>query len=505
MPMSADERAREQERAAERVRSIERGWQEDPLRREISAAAIAAARALYLVGGAVRDLLLGRPVGDWDLAGHGMIDFARRFADEHDLRVVILHEDFPTARVILQPGDPRGFVDFVELRAPEIEADLRARDFTINALAWDVRGAEALVDPTGGVEDLAARLVRAPERAVLAADPLRTLRAFRFAAELGFGIDLETGGWLRELAPRVWEVPGERIGAELLKLFAAPHAADAIQTAEELGTLESFFPMMAAMRGVEQGGYHHLDVLGHTLLTLHEAERVINEPEVVFPRSATAVRAWAADPGNRAAVRLAALFHDVGKPECRARIEGQMRFLGHADASAHSFAQFAESVALPTHLRRQVMRMVRLHMRPLELANAGIAAEDEGLPAASAITIRAIRRLMRDAEPAGIGLLLVAVGDRSACRGPASSLSQRVRQFAIFDDMLVRYADWLREHHAQPSLLSGTQLMAELGIAEGPLVGELLDAISEAWEDREITTRAQALSLARRLLRRREP
>ena len=255
------------------------------------------------------------------------------------------------------------------------------------------------------------------------------------------------------------------------------------------------------VRGVEQGGYHHLDVLGHTRLTLHEVERVINGPR----RSSRARRGGArgCPTGNRAAVRLAALFHDAGKPECRARIEGHTRFLGHADAGAHVFAQFAERVALPTHLRRQALRMVRLHMRPLELANAGIMAEDEGRPLADAITIRAIRRLMRDAEPAGIGLLLVAVGDRSACRGPASSIEQRARQFAIFDDLLLRYLQWQCEHHARPRLISGTDLMAELGIAEGPLVGALLDAINEAWEDREITTREQALALARRLLRER--
>lgn len=502
--MANDERfAADARREAAGVRAIERGWNADPLRCEISTTATADGRSLYLVGGAVRDLLLGRPVGDWDLAGHEMIDFARRFAQAHDLRLIVLHEDFPTARVILRPGDPRGFVDFVELRAPTLEADLCARDFTINALAWDVRGADTLIDPTGGVEDLVARLIRAPGRSVLATDPLRTLRAFRFAAELGFGIDLETGEWLRELAPRIWEIPGERIGAELLKLFAAPHAADAVQLAEDLGTLESFFPMMAGMRGVEQGGYHHLDVLGHTLLTLHEVERVINEPEVVFPRSAAAVRAWVADPGNRAAVRLAALFHDVGKPECRTIVDGHARFLGHADAGARRFAQFAERVALPARVRKQVVQMVRLHLRPLELANAGIAAEDRGRPLAATITIRAIRRLMRDAEPAALGLLLLAVADRSACRGPASHIEQRARQFAIFDDMLVRYHRWLRAHREQPRLLDGAELMTALGIDEGPLVGELLAAINEAWEDREISSRAEALALARRLLRER--
>ncbi len=310
-----------------------------------------------------------------------------------------------------------------------------------------------------------------------------------------------TGGWLRELAPGVWVVPGERIGQELLKLFAAPHAADAIQLAEEIGALEDLFPALATMRGVEQGGYHHLDVLGHTLLALHEAERYINEPELVLPRSAEAVRAWAADSGNRAAVRMAALFHDVGKPACRTVEDGHVRFVGHADAGAEAFLEMAERVSLPTHLRRQVVRMIRLHMRPLELANAGLAAEAEGRALAHVVTLRAVRRLMRDAEPASVGLLLLAAADRAACRGPASLLEQRGRIYEIFDDMLARYLAWLREQRARPALIDGNELMAELDLEEGPLVGELLDRIAEAYADREITTRAQALALARRLLR----
>ncbi|MGD9496835.1 MAG: CCA tRNA nucleotidyltransferase [Armatimonadota bacterium] len=488
---------------AGQVSALERAWRAEPLRRELSALASGGGHAAYLVGGAVRDLLLGRPVSDWDVAGHGMIELARRFAHAQHLRLVLLHEDFPTARVILHPRDPQGFVDLVELRAPTIEDDLRARDFTVNAIAWDVRGADHLVDPTGGLADLQRGIVRSPSREVLVSDPLRALRAFRFAAELGFVIEPQTGGWLAELAPRVWEVAGERIGQELTRLFAGPRAADALQQAEELGALGGLFPMLEPMRGVEQGGYHHLDVLGHTLLVLHEVERAINAPELALPRSAAAVRAWLAEAGNRAALRLAALFHDVGKPQCRAVGDGGVRFLGHADVSAEAFLRFAARAYLPTHMRRQVVRMVRLHMRPLELANAGMRAEAQGRELTSVITLRAVRRLMRDAEPAAIGLLLLAAADRAACRGPASEFEQRGRIHEIFDDMLARYLQWLRETQDRPAIIDGRELMAELGLEEGPLVGELLDAVADAYADRVITTRAQALRLARRLLRER--
>jgi len=329
------------------------------------------------------------------------------------------------------------------------------------------------------------------------------VRAFRFAAQLGFRVEEETGQWCSELARRVHSLPGERVGIEMLKLFAADHAADAVQAADDFGALDRLIPPLASMRDLMQGGYHHLDVLGHTLLALHEVERAIDEPADVLPRSADAVRAWLEDPQNRAAVRLAALFHDTGKPACRALEDERIRFIGHADESAVIFLQTARRWCLPTHLRRQVVRMIRLHMRPLELTNAAMRAEDEGREVRSVITLRAIRRLMRDAAPAGIGLFLLAVGDRSACRGPASDVEQRRRQFAIFDDMLVRYLDWLREQRERPRLIDGDELMEALEIEEGPLVGELLDAIAEAYADREIHTREQALKLARELLHRR--
>lgn len=482
------------------VVALERAWLAEPLRAAVTSLATERGYELYLVGGAIRDVLLGREAGDWDLAGHGVIDIARRFADENDLRSVVLHEDLPTVRVILRPGDPTGFLDFVELRASTIEDDLVRRDFTINALAWDIRGAEELVDPTGGFDDLVNCTVRALDREVLATDPLRVLRAFRFAAQLNFDIEAETGEWLTELAPHIEDVAGERIGQEMTKLFAAPHAADAVQAAEDLGAVEALIPALTGMRGVQQGGYHHLDVLGHTLLTLHEAERAINEPELFLPRAADAVRVWLEDAGNCAAVRMAALFHDVGKPACRTEEGGSIRFLGHADASATTFLDHAERWSLPTHLRRQVVRMIRLHMRPLELANAGLRAEEDGRSVRSVITLRAIRRLFRDAEPASIGLLLLAVGDRSACRGLASRVEQRGRLYEIFDDMLVRYLEWLREHRERPRIIDGDMLMDELDLPEGPLVGELLDQIAEAYEDREIDSEEDALDLARELL-----
>ncbi|HUS79818.1 MAG TPA: HD domain-containing protein [Armatimonadota bacterium] len=484
---------------------LRRAWDQGPARRELSEFARERARPLYLVGGAVRDVLLGREVGDWDLTGPGAAELAREWAGESGLRLVTLHEDLPTARVIVQPGSPRGFLDFADLRAPTIEEDLRARDFTINAMAWDVRGADELVDPTGGLADLRRHLVRTPALSCLQDDPLRTLRAFRLAAELAFGLEERTAQWVRECGPRVREMAGERVGQEMLKLFAAPHAADAIQSAHELGVLADFVPPVAAMAGVTQGGYHHLDVLGHTLLALHEVERVMNDPEDVLPRSAEAVRAWVADPRRRAAVRLATLFHDIGKPAHRMTDEeGHIRFVGHEDEGARIFLHTARDWALPGELRAEVAAMIRLHLRPLQLVNEGLRKLAAGEPPGEAITLAAIRRIMRDAEPVGVGLMLLAAADRSACRGPASDFEHRQQVLAMLDSMLRRYLDWAREQSHLPRLVTGYDLMRELDLPPGPLIGELLDAIGEAQEDRRISTPEEAMEVARGFLKSKE-
>lgn len=483
---------------------IERAWSADALRRGLSDFARERSRPLYLVGGAVRDLVLGRAVGDWDLAGPGAAELARAWADENDLHLVTLHEDLPTARVITSPGAPNGFVDFSDLRAGSAEDDLRARDFTINAMAWDLRGTTEVLDPTGGLADLRGELIRATSSACLGDDPLRTLRAFRLAAELGFAIEQQTGEWIGQCGARIGEMSGERVGQEMLKLFAAPHCADAVQLAEDLGALHHFVPQAAAMRGVMQGGYHHLDVMGHTLLALHEVERVINEPALVLPRSAEAVGEYLADRQRRAAVRMAALFHDIGKPPLRTVEEdGRVRFFGHADEGALIFSRLAKSWALPGVVRREVVAMIRLHLRPLQLINEALHKLAEGQPAEKALTLAAIRRIMLDAEPAGIGLLLLASADRAACRGPSSDFEHRSQVMAMLDSMLSRYLAWLAEQRSLPRLVSGHDLMAEFDLSPGEIIGDLLDAIARAQEDGQVKTREEGLAVARRVQARR--
>ncbi len=478
----------------------------DPLLPQLAHLAAATASRLYLVGGALRDILLGRAPRDLDFALADAADFARHVADRLNGAFVVLHEDFVTARVVLNPHDAgkRRQLDFAQLRGPDILSDLQARDFTVNACAWLLAapGTEslALLDPCGGLEDLASRTIRAVARANLAADGLRCLRAFRLAGELDFTIEPATLSWIRELAPGIKHAAGERVGAELLKLLACSRAAACLRSADDAGLLEQILPEIGPARGVRQGGYHHLDVWRHSLLTVEELEKIISRPAAVLPRAAGAVSDYLSAPGVVAGLKLAALVHDLGKPATRTVDEaGRVWFRGHEQIGADIAATITRRLRLARDIRVLVERLVRLHLRPLHLVRAALHDSNcRHQPPSDALSMRAVRRLMRLAHPHGVGLVLLACADLYACRGPATSPKYRHDCTLLLDDMLVRYLQWVNEQATEP-LLRGRDLIEELGLTPGPHFGIILDEVEDARADGAICNRRQALQLARQL------
>ncbi|MEA2418470.1 MAG: poly(A) polymerase, partial [Thermoleophilaceae bacterium] len=239
----------------------------------------------WIVGGALRDELLERPVRDVDVAVAGdPARAARALAAELKAPVFRLSEAFGAWRVI----DRRGgrVYDFAPLQGETIEADLAKRDFTINAMARPVElealggaaSAADLVDPLGGRADLASRTLRVLGPEAYESDPLRALRLARFSAELGFAPDPETERLTRAAAPRVTEAAGERVFAELRRLVIASGVLDGLALADRLGVLEAVLPELTALHGVDQSHYHHLDVYDHTLEVVAETVAIERDP-----------------------------------------------------------------------------------------------------------------------------------------------------------------------------------------------------------------------------------
>ncbi len=458
---------------------------------------LAAARGVkvYLVGGTVRELALGHGAPDLDLAvSHQALELARDLAAALKGTYVLLDEAERTARVVC-----RGEVlDLAQFRAPTLEADLKARDFTVNALALDLeallkRRPLILIDPWGGLADLAEGLLRllAPEN--FPEDPLRLLRAYRFVATHGFRLTPETTAAIAQYLQELARVAGERVHQELFLLLATPRAAPVLREMEEVGLLTQIFPELAELRGVEQNGYHHLDVFNHSLETVAQLEEVLAGPEKYFGPVAREIARKAASPVWTVTLKLAALFHDVGKPQVRERRNKPDRytFYYHERVGVEIFQLAALRLRLSLLETRTVVRLIQLHMRPFLLMPAFRAGE---------LTYRALGRLVRAARPDLAALFALAMADSLAGQGAEKPADAEQVLADLAEEAFRFLQERLEPQERGPKLLTGDDLIKDLGLTPGPHFKRLLAAVEEAQWDGTITTREEALELVRSLL-----
>lgn len=470
-------------------------WQAEPVHQVVEEVAQRLGQRFWLVGGAVRDALLALPVADWDLAVQGAPAFAEAVAAALSSHLVVLHEDLPTYRIVIKPenGEPHQ-LDIVELRAATISDDLSRRDLSINSLAADPVTRQML-DPMGGLADLAQGLIRVASLANLRADPLRCLRVYRFHSQFGFAIYDQTRQWVREVAPQIRRVAGERVGEELLKTLEPPRAADTLRLLDDDGLLSQIIPEIDPTRGVEQGRYHHLDVWGHTLDVVARLEEILLAPDEFLPRNRDAIHDYLARRHRRPVLLLTALLHDLAKPPCRRLDErGWWRFFDHDIEGARMAGSIARRLALRREDTDTIRALIRNHLRPLQLVNQQLP--QDGRPPQE-ISMSALRRLFRDAHPDGIGLLLLVMADARGCRGPASTQAFFDGLPAVVDDMLARFLAY-KEWRAAKPLLSGQDLI-DVGFMPGPRFGEVLAQIEDAYADGVVQTRQEALAMAREL------
>ncbi len=467
---------------------------------------------VYLVGGAVRDALLGRPSKDLDfITPRHTLRLTFQVADALGAPAYVLDRERETGRVVL----PRQgmTLDFARFRAADLETDLRARDFSVNALALPAaaRTTASLIDPCGGLADLQARQLRLASAAALRHDPVRALRAVRLALSLEFTLLPETKTTVAAAAPLLNQVSIERVRDELLKLLetAVPHQAMAML--HELGLLAQTLPSIAALDGVAQSAPHHEAVLPHTLSVLRWlllVETVLFSPsppesEISHPlwQALTPYRAQLAahlarsvDGGvnGRLLLRLAALFHDVGKRETQS-IEaesGRIRFVGHDKVGAEIAVRELRRLTLSNQAITHVADAVRAHMRPLLLLEAQGAQP----------TRRAAYRYFRDIGSAGLDVGLLSLADHLATYDGPGAPAQWQALIALVAALYQAYFTRYEELIAPPPLLNGRELMQALQLPPGPEIGRLLRLIEEAQAAGQISSRAQALALAKHSL-----
>lgn len=447
------------------IKTLKINFELDPVLKVIGSVGDEMNVEVYAVGGYVRDKLLKKDGKDIDfvVVGNGP-GLARRVARKLGSEKVVVYAKFGTALVEYQEYK----LEFVtarkesyrdDSRKPEVEpadlpTDLARRDFTINALAIGLNKHNygQLIDPFQGLEDLKKRIIRTPLDSILTFhdDPLRIMRAIRFATQLQFEIEDRTKEGMKEMASRLKIVSQERITEEFLKILAAEKPSIGFILMEETGVLQVIFPELAQLKGVEQmEGYHHKDVFYHTLKVVDNVAKVSQDLNL----------------------RFTALVHDIAKPKTKKFVPGKgWTFHNHEEMGARMIPAIGKRLRLPNDMIKYAQKLTRLHLRPIALTEEHV-------------TDSAYRRLLVQAGEHLEDLLTLCRADITS-RNP-----KRVQQHLANFDFVVKRLKEVEEKdrmRAFQSPVRGDEIMGLCGLKPGPLVGKLKKMIEEAILEGEI-------------------
>lgn len=444
----------------------------------------------WLVGGALRDRLLGRPTADYDVAVAGdprlVARQLSRLVSGHRFE---LSEGFGVWRVVSRE---RGwYIDLLPMAGQSIEDDLARRDFTVNAIAQRLPTGE-LIDPFGGEQDLRRRCLRMVSGEAFRQDPLRSLRLVRLACELGFSVDRATAAAATRSAPELARVAPERVFAELRRIVGSDRAVSGLELIDELGITAVVLPELDALHGVEQSPYHHLDVYEHTLAVLGETIELGRDPGRYLGAHAEEVSEYLSSPlandlSRWEALRFAALLHDIAKPQTRqVTPQGRVTFIGHDAAGGETAISVLTRLRASERLATHVAALTRNHLRLGFLVH--------GMP----LSRRDVYRYLRECDPVQVDVTVLSVADRLATRG-AGSEEAIAKHLELADQLLGEALAWQATPPRPP--IRGDRLARELGIEPGPKLGRILAELEEATFAGEIESAQDAVGRARDLLR----
>ena len=465
-----------------------------------AAAEVARARRcpLYLVGGFIRDYLLGRESWDLDfVVASEPISFGEEVAKKLGARFVPLHFDPPTARIVRWDEEAlEATADFTELVRGDLREDASHRDFTCNALYVDAvelaeKGTAPVLDPLGAFSHLSSRSLVLPNRRVLRDDPVRILRAFRFAATLDFNIAPETKEAITASAPLLLNAPPERVLMELAWILQSPSAHRQILLMDETGVLTILLPELLKLKEIPAAGYHHLDGFNHTGEAMRMVDKVVRgetEDEKLNELLGKVEEKFHLRFGYKRygiwVLKFAALLHDIAKPLTMTfDEEGDIHFYGHEKVGAEMAERICERFKLSRREREVVTALVRSHMRPV------------GLAGAKQLTERALRRFWFNlGDLVGIYCVALSAADLMATRGPDMTQEQRERHYFVLRRLMETYFA-IQEARERVRLITGDEIMQRYQIPPSPLVGRALRLIEEAVLDGRVSNKDEAWSL----------
>lgn len=433
----------------------------------------------YLVGGSIRDLFTKNCVFcDRDISIKGAENFARKIANKWDGTFIELDNENKIYRVVLP--DKINFLDISELQGNSIEEDLKRRDFTINAIAYDLAN-DKFVDVTGGLKDLKNKVLRHIDDKNFEDDPLRILRAFRFYAVTGFKMTIELENALKKYLPLALNPAKERINYEIMKLFGGDFASSALLKMDEFGLLEKIFPCVTEMKKVPPNTHHHLDLFHHVVETVRQIEILYNKISGFEKEHLDAIDFGGFPRINH--LKLAGFLHDIGKFSTWTIEEGgRHRFIKHDDVGSKMVIPLLRDLKFSKKQIEYVSCMIKNHIYPSNVI------------VAPSLNDKVMMRYVRKMDDNVIDNIILAKADRLSARGVDITEEIVNANISGLDKLLDFYLSKKDSLAPLPKLIDGREIMEILNIKPSPKLGEIINAINEAQLNGDITTHDEAVN-----------
>ncbi len=451
---------------------------------------------IYVVGGTVRDYLMGKVSYDRDLIITDMEakDFAQSLNKIFNSTFITLDEENKIYRLVLKDSDDIHNPQMIDITNPidnSLEMDLMRRDLTINAIAVNINTGE-VIDLFGGVADIKNKTLNYIEEGNFMDDPLRLLRVYRFQATLDFDLGSDTIHAICKYSDLIEKPAKERVLYELMKLFNGDYTAKALINMNKTWLLEEVFPIVKELKQVPPNSHHHLDLLNHSIET-------VNQIQMIYENSDDRVKEHLnrCDFGGfprLAHLKLAGFLHDIGKFSTWTieKDTGRHRFIKHDDVGSKLVKPILKSLTCSNRQIDYISEMIKNHIYPSSL----MCEQD--------VNEKAMMRYLRKLNDNVIDNIVLAKADRLSARGEVITDEMIENNISNLDKLQNFYFESLEKLTPLPKLVDGNELMERFNLTQSPLLGNIIAAIHEAQLDGDVTTKEQALDLAKKLIDKKE-
>ena len=434
----------------------------------------------YIVGGFVRDVLMGKKSPDRDLilCNCDVEKFSRELADKLNAHFIELDPINKIYRIVLENK-----IDYIDITMPienDFEKDIKRRDLTINAIAYNLKNNE-FVDLVGGIEDIKNGKIKGICDKNFEDDPLRLLRIFRFYSKTGFEIDENLVLISKKLYKRINEPAKERVTVELLKMFEGKCCDLALLKLDECGLLEEIFPIYKEVKKIPPNSHHHLDLIHHLIESVRQVQIFYENANEEIKNHLETIKYGSVQ--ELAFLKLATFLHDIGKPSCWTIEEdtGRHRFIKHDEIGSKLVVPILKDLKFSKKQIQYIQMLIKYHIYPSSL----VSSED--------VTDKAFMKFYRKMEGYVIDVIILAMADRLSARGEKITEDIVNKNINGLTKLLNDYLELRKDIKPLEKLLDGRDIMELLKIKQSPKLGEIISALKEAQISGNVTTKEEAV------------